>query len=354
MTPTGSPASSRLTRTPTATVFTPHPATSPDELMDQAIRWSVRLESGQATPADHDALERWRRQSPGHERAWREVQGFAQELAAIPPNGKRLLQDSLATSEQMRARQRKRGSLKLLGIGVVGLLGGGAGLQALRLSHSVQVATRIGQRRSLVLPDGTALHVNTGSSVQVAFGPLRRILHLQDGELLVETGADPASLARPRGFWVYTRHARLHAVGTRFSVRVAGAGTRLHVSEGQVDVHTTGFGPHPARAGDTVQIDAGPEQPLRKTADQGLDQEAWVDGHLVVRRMPLPQFLAELARYQDGARLQADARASALKVSGVFRLDGPDPVGRALATLELGLPVRVRRDAAGQVVVLGR
>ncbi len=318
------------------------------------LRWAVRFESGCATEADRRRFEQWRARHPGHEQAWREVQGLGQELAGLPGAARRLVRDSLDGAEQRLARQGRRNGIKLLGLGALAVLAGGAGLKAAQLSHGEQLATGVGERRSVVLPDGTRLQLNTATQAEVAYGPLRRTIHLHTGEILIDTGADPQGLAGPRDFWVHTRHARLQAIGTRFSVRVEESGTRLHVSSGRVAVHSPGFLPHLTNAGEGVLVRPDPAHPLRPLADEGLDPESWARGALVVRQMPLPRFLAELSRYHAGPAIEADTGAAGLAVSGVFRLDGADPVGRALGALEGTLPIRVGRSAEGVIRVSRR
>lgn len=58
---------------------------------------------------------------------------------------------------------------------------------------------------------------------------------------------------------------------------------------------------------------------------------------LYAERMPLPDFVAELARYRPGI-LRCDPALAALTVSGAFQLDDTDAALRALAAT---LPLRV-------------
>ena len=332
----------------------PEPEARPATPLDEAVRWAVRFESGRATDADRQRFEQWRAQSPAHTRAWAEVQGLDQELGAMAGNRRRLVLDSLNLASERQAGQRRRTGIKLLGLGTLAASAGGAGFKLAQLGHGERLATGIGQRRALPLPDGTQLQLATATRAEIAFGPLRRIIHLQAGEIFADTGTDPHSPLRPRGFWVHARHLRLQALGTRFGVRVEAGSTRLYVASGRVAVHDPGLpAPRVASAGESLRIPDDPAQPLQTLPDEGLAPDSWTQGVLVVRRMPLPRFLAELSRYHDGPAIEAAASLRSLAVSGVFHLDGPDPVGRALTALQGSLALRIERSASGRIRVLG-
>jgi transmembrane sensor len=71
---------------------------------------------------------------------------------------------------------------------------------------------------------------------------------------------------------------------------------------------------------------------------------------LVARQMRLDAFAAALTRQlSQGVGCAPDA--AALRVSGVFQLDGPDAVARALGALAATLPVRIGNMANGQPVI---
>ncbi len=125
--------------------------------------------------------------------------------------------------------------------------------------------------------------------------------------------------------------------------------TRLYVTEGRVAIHVRaldGTAPGPldaivATSGETHVLHAGQHRPVR-LPDEGLVPDAWTDGVLVARRMRLDAFVTELSR-QTGMPMECADDVAALRVSGVFQLDGPDPAGRALAAIARTLPVRVER-----------
>lgn len=329
--------------------------------LDQAVAWAVRLASGTATEQDQAACVQWRRAHAAHEQAWQQVQTVEQAFhGAAAASDPHVAYDTLKAAEQLRrpVRSRRR---------VVGLLGGGAlvvglGSFATRWLAGApwlqggQYATLPGERRQVSMADGGSLAVNTGSEVELRFSPLRRLVILRRGEVFISTGADRESLTGRRAFWVETPAARLEALGTRFGVRLLdatsdGIATRLQVAEGRVAVHPASGAPMTiAEPGDTLLITAGAAAP-RRLALTDQDATAWTEGVLVAKQMRLDAFCAELARHRT-APLHCDPSVAALRVSGVFQLDGPDPVGRALQMLTRTLPVNmVDHGERGQALV---
>lgn len=325
----------------------PFCAELPAEILDQAVAWVVRLSSGTASAADRAECEAWRAAHPMHEQAWRELEVAEDSLrvaASAGPLAVTVLERRTCSNKPARGR---RTALHLLGLGVVGLVAGLLG-QPLIVGERVRHATATGERRRIELADGTRLELNTGTEVEVSYSPWRRLIVLHHGEILLETGSDSAAPFGRRTFWVETVHARLEAIGTRFAVRSLSETTRLHVADGAVAIHTAHTSPAIARAGDTYVL--GPAvAPVRAPAPN-LDPVAWAEGALVARRMPLPDFLAELSRHGSSA-LHCAPSAAGLRVSGVFQLDGPDPVRRALDALAQVMPVTIRYGVGKSITV---
>jgi len=74
--------------------------------IDAAVAWYVRLASGQASAADHEAAQRWRRASVEHERAWQRLQGVQAQLRSggVPAD---LVRDVLHRRSARRLSRRR-------------------------------------------------------------------------------------------------------------------------------------------------------------------------------------------------------------------------------------------------------
>ncbi|GAB7531699.1 anti-sigma factor FoxR [Pseudomonas sp. 3A(2025)] len=306
----------------------------PDAVLDQAIGWLVRMESDGADPQLLEACQRWRQADVLHEAAWQALQksdATFHGLAALPTGV------ALDTLQRVRGgRHSRRQVIKLLGAGLIISGAGGWSLgDSTLVSWGADYATGVGERRQVMLDDGTRLQLNTASAVDVQFTAQRRLIVLRRGEIFIDTGKDSTAPGGRRSFWVNSRHAQLQAIGTAFAVRDEQNATRLRVEDGVVGIHGNGE-PILVHAGEEYLIDASGS---RRIEVSPLNASAWIRGQLVARRMRLRELTAELARYRQGW-LSCDPAIADLEVSGVFQLDDID---RALSALGDSLPVRIER-----------
>lgn len=299
-------------------------------LIEQAAHWMARLWADDASPQDQESCLHWRNESPAHEHAWQCLQRISGKFSSVP-TGQTHGQLLIST----RNRSLPRRQLLQWGALGIGLAATGYGLDAPQHWRSAMAGqrTRVGEIHRLTLEDKTRLTLNTDTALDIAYTPGQRRISLHHGEILVETRSDP--LKRP--FSVETRHARLVAHGTRFSVRHERNQTRLSVIDGQVEVQPRARLPgHVLDAGEYMALDSQRLGPVLTFDPQTL---RWHEGLLVAERMRLAELLGELGRYRHGW-LGCATDIADLQVSGVFSLRDTD---RALASLEQSLPVKTRR-----------
>lgn len=299
-------------------------------VVKQAISWALRLRNNRANVRLHTQCELWREAHQDHELAWQRVKALQEELSnqltAIP--GAHV---ALENSAQGLGR---RQALKMLS-GV--LLAGSAAWISRDLTGwqrwTSDLATATGERRSIQLPDGTRLQLNTDSAVDLDFNPQQRVIKLTRGEILVTCG-----VAESAPLLVQTRHGWLEGIDGRFAVRQESDCTRLSVVSGTAAIHS----PNQA-GGQLIKVHAGESYFVRQTEavpapPMNMDVGAWADGLIVTRDMRLGEFLAEVGRYRHGY-LGCSTEIADLRLSGVFRLEDTD---KLLAILPQTLPVHVR------------
>ncbi|NQE49666.1 FecR domain-containing protein [Herbaspirillum rubrisubalbicans] len=308
------------------------PPSGRDDILAEAATWLMEMHEGPLSPDQRTALAQWRQRSPEHERAWEKAALLQEKLHSLTPCGAAVLKQA--------AQPGRRKAVKTLAGALVLVPTAWLVYRARPWEGEGQYfETTVGQRRELQLADGTSITLNTDSRIEVVLDATRRLVRLQRGEILVTTAPDLQQPARP--FLVATQQGSLRALGTRFTVRQEEAHTEVAVFEGAVEVAPAGAASRntskpvlPSRM--QARFDRtgmGAPQPCEET------QAAWSKGLLIADRMPLPQFLAELARYRKGL-LQGDAAIAGLKVSGVFPLADTD---RVLSLLEQTQPVRIQR-----------
>ncbi|WP_186196987.1 FecR domain-containing protein [Burkholderia gladioli] len=300
-----------------------------------AAGWAVRLRES-ASAEDLAACARWREADPEHERAWQGVLRLDAKFGAMPA----------AAALPALGRERRvdrRAALKTLG-GTAAALAP-AGYLAYRLlpwqAWSAEQRTGPGERRGLMLADGTRIELNTGSALNVRFDANERRVELVAGEILVATGADAHSpYAWHRPFVVRTAAGRIRALGTRFVVRdgvePARAASRVTVLDGAVEI-TPAAAPALRR-----RLDAGRQlcfsaEAIGASGPADPHAADWSRGVLFADRMRVGAFAAELARYRPGL-LRCDPAVAELRITGAFQIDNTDNI---LAALPATLPVRV-------------
>lgn len=290
------------------------------DLRSQAREWLVLLNSGRASTAEREAAERWRQASAEHASAWAEVERLWTLLGQV---------ERPAAVVQPLPRRVRRWPLPLATAACL--------LLALWMAPPgwhADVRTEAGEIREVMLEDGSLLQLNGATSLDwdANVDGVRRV-RLYRGQADFQVAADTS-----HPFIIEAGDARIRVTGTRFDVNLLGDQVLLAVSEGHVQVSDAEGTERAVQAGQQIAWRAGHLQEL-----QALDAAralAWQRGRLVFRDRPLPEVFEELQRQQAQRVLFLDATARQLKVTGVFALNDPQAVLRAIET---ALPVKLTR-----------
>ncbi len=296
--------------------------------LQQAMEWQVTFWSGEVSAQEQIAFERWLRASPLHEQAWQKVQHLSHQLGQVPnPIANRVLRQTAAVDQQ-----RRKLLFGLSSFACLGILGFGVSQTPQWQIAAADYRTGRGERRELILHDGTQLMLNTASAVNVNFNASSRRIILRRGEIQIITGSDiEAETARP--FWVETTAGRVRPIGTQFTLRQFERAVAVQVAQGAVELSPTEGRGIRLDAGSSVEFDrfgVSVVQPALQT------NSSWTRGLLIAERQRLGDFVAELDRYHSGI-LRCDPAVADLVVSGVYPLKDTHSILRAL---EQVLPVR--------------
>jgi transmembrane sensor len=207
-------------------------------------------------------------------------------------------------------------------------------------------ATSVGERRQLVLKDGTRVLLGPTSRLIVLFGNQNgdRVVKL-DGVAYFSVVHDAA-----HPFTVKAGTFRIQDVGTAFVVESDdSAGTRVAVDSGAVALAAADHDPDAStvlNARDRATVDMKGIVLVERSAVSD-DDLAWVQGRLVFRDAPLILVGAELYRWY-GVRLRvADSSLANLHLTASF---SGEPVDRVLNVIALSLGARIERQ--GNVAIL--
>jgi transmembrane sensor len=310
------------------------------QALEEAADWLIRMSDGELTDSERGEWECWKVSTPERARAWARAQLLKSKLGGLPP--------SLAMSALDRpSSPERRAALGKLAM-ILAILPAGWGSWKLAESQqwSADYRTAIGQQRELTLADGSKITLNTDTAIDVLFDADQRLIHLREGEILVQTAPDISPLARP--FLVSTRQGRMQALGTRFTVRELQPRTHLAVLEGAVKVEladnrqTT---PLIVNAGQRTDFSSHTFGQL-SVADRYVG--AWTQGMLMADKMRLADFVDELTRYRRGF-VRLDPAIADLRVSGAYPISDSQ---RTLNMLAQTYPILVSGHLNGYWVML--
>jgi transmembrane sensor len=198
-------------------------------------------------------------------------------------------------------------------------------LQPPQSVDGISYATAHSERRSLRLPDGSAVSLGAESQVVVRFTRDERRIRLVAGEALFDVAHNPR-----RPLIVETPQGEVRALGTSFDVRLSRDGARVTVVEGIVRISlASGAGTdrrisRTARAGEQVRFGIGRElateigfieEAMRVDPAQAT---AWTRGVLHFRGEPLDEVIAVVNRYSREKVVLTDRSLARMPVYAVL------------------------------------
>lgn len=321
---------------------------------DQAARWSVRLGASSVSTHDRSEFERWCNESPDNRLAYDAMDRAWEAAGAEAGDGAMLKMREAAVHFRAPTKFRSwacpasTAAAVLIACGVwwwSGKLGwsGPEGSPAEGGTHEVttfdnathgQYATRVGERSTIRLADGSVVTLDTASRLSLDLTSTNREVHLLEGQANFEVAKDKA-----RPFVVYAADRRITAVGTAFDVRLDQRGVCVTLVDGKVAVDQLATRAEHQTHHESVartQLEAGEQltAPVGGAASvRGADLErstSWRDGRLVFEADRLADAIAEMNRYSRAPIVIADSSIGDLRISGVFSTDKPQAFADAL------------------------
>lgn len=217
------------------------------------------------------------------------------------------------------------------------------------LSQPRMLATGVGVRDSLTLPDGSRVILGPLSSVSMSsgygFGNREVVVR---GDAWFDVVHD---VAKP--FTVRAAGATIVDVGTRFAVRSDAAdGVSVSVTEGSVSLRSeSNPAPHGVilKAGDNALLQKG-GQVIARRGTVTEDDFAWMRGRLVFREAPVEEVIVSLRRWY-GIELRVDSSLMNRHITATF---GGESADRVLEVLHLILGAEIdRRGDTAMVLPAG-
>ena len=327
------------------------PASAGDNIAAEAASWIAQLDSGKMTDADRMALREWAARSP-RARAelkalgdmWHDIDEVLEN--ALPLHHKPRLSGVFVAGLRTRPAP-FYAAIAMCAIGVLALFSRVDVLQrpappsvAFEATYTVEA----GKSDIVDLPDGTVVHLNTDTLLEVAMDAERRSLRLLKGEAHFDVATD---VKRP--FVVRAGGSSVRALGTSFTVRLTPKDTTVFVVEGVVELSAVPT----TSAGAVTDVAIPASQSVLRAGQFGLHRRdhksselivqklseedmstrlAWRDGLLVFKGEPLEWVVEEITRYTGAKVVISDPELRDVRVGGVFPADQPGALLRALDT----------------------
>ena len=182
--------------------------------------------------------------------------------------------------------------------------------------------TALGEQRSLVLDDGSIVHLNTLSKVRVRYGEKSRSIELLAGEALFDVAQNP-----DKPFIVHAAGTTTKALGTVFNVYLSDKTTDVTVIEGKVTVRNQTAAPNAENSAILTMGEAVSSTDSGLTATTKIEHldtvTAWRLRQLVFRDTPLSTIIYEFNRYNHTQMQVMGLIGPEPHFSGVFDVNNP-------------------------------
>jgi transmembrane sensor len=345
----------------------------------EAADWFARLQAGDMERAEREQFVEWLRESHVHvaemlrvaqiHGALERFQRWAHISTGQKTDADNVVQlpspqDAHLTERLPPGHTRKMGAgLRVFAVAATVLLIV-ASIVVLPLIRGQVIETDRGERREVVLADGSLVQVDPETRLRVKYSDSVRRVFLERGRALFHVAKNPS-----RPFLVQADDTTVRAVGTAFGVEQLLHGVIVTVAEGKVAVSEAS--PAISSSGKAVQGSNRPSTQIHAagevllTANQQvmvqnsgvaaavreIDSQralAWAQGRLIFQNDQLGQAIAEFNRYNHVQLTVTDPELAAKPVSGVFNAAEPEAF---IAFLQSVTDVEIVRDGDRSITI---
>jgi transmembrane sensor len=311
-----------------------------DHIAEQAAKYLARSQI--ETPSQKLEREAWLAEDPRHMQEYERLQRISDRMADLlrdDPDLRALEAKDLTELDRSRRTRRRwvwsAAALVLLSVGTTLVI------SFCSTPAPVSYATKLGERRTESLVDGTQVVLNTDSALEVRYSRSRRDVQLLHGEAQFQVAHDAS-----RPFVVHVGEGTVTALGTRFQVRLEADASVVTLLDGKVEV-MQGLARRTLLPNEQARLSS--EGIAVQTIDPA-QASNWLDGWLKFKDVPLAQVVADANRYSDRKLRLADHGLADIRLSGNFRAGESASIASTAAEI---LPIRVD-DSGTDIMLLPR
>jgi transmembrane sensor len=321
----------------------------------QAAVWRVRLtEMDLQTSAEFEA---WRSENTANEAAWRRVNApwdlLGDEAASGAMMASRRAMPARTTAPMHSAVTGRSTALGARFSAFAAVLLLAAAAAAWLNSRPAVYDTAFGERRVVMLEDGSRVSLDSDSAIEVRYSRKSRRIELTHGQARFDVAH-----GLPRPFIVDAGDRTVTATGTSFNIDLRASTILVTLIEGSVRVSSSpasppgsaasAAGPLVLSAGQTLTAAIAMAVPPRIEPAHLNSVTSWQSGRFVVDDEPLGEVVERANRYSRFRIAVADERAAQLRLSGVFHTDD---IATFLDTVSRYLPVHVTTNTGGVRII---
>ncbi len=294
-----------------------------------AARWLERKDGEGWSPAQQAELGDWLAQSPAHRAAfWRLKAAWAQAERLVALKTAPL--DRAATAPSRRPLFFRLAAACAV-VAMVGLTVNIIFKEPAPRSYS----TAVGERKTLTLPDGTQIELNTDTHLRIASGNARKVW-LDRGEAFFQIKHDAAN-----PFLVLMGDHRVIDLGTKFLIRKDGVRTEVALVEGSARLESARNASAVLKPGDIAYATADRMTVTKAREHTVSNALGWRHGVIIFDRTTLADAAAELNRYNTQQIVILDPAAARLTIHGRFPSNDTTAIVNAARDV-FGLRVEMR------------
>lgn len=304
-------------------------------LRAEASAWIAKLHGPERSPELEEDFRAWLNADPEHANAFEHITEIWDSLASVSVGGLPRLAPTFPTATTGGPFARNRRALLAV---AATLLLAAAGIATWRSMTRPLYSTQIGEQRIVRLDDGSRLHLNSDTQVDVDLEDNSRRIRLQRGEVYVEVARDPS-----RPFTVGVGDRTVTALGTSFVVRYETARTAVTLVEGRITVSPVALSSEGTqatpRSPETVALSPGQRITFERTGTAAIDTPrpestaAWRRGEVVLDETALESAIEEMNRYQRQRLVLDEPAIGKLPISGIYRTGNNQDFARAIAAV---------------------
>ena len=328
----------------------------------EAMSWIAQLDGDEMSTADRIALRDWASRSPKHRSELRRLaelwydfdEALDAELFArnVEPSLRKTVGAAFKVRPKIAYGFASLAATALFAVAVFFAIPSNVVEPSVtQIAYSVP----LGENKIIALDDGSQIHANTESLLEVEYDDRQRIIRLIKGEAHFDVAHDET-----RPFLVYASGNVVRAVGTAFVVRIRQDETSVIVTEGKVELKKI------ARDSESLDDKVNPIPPVIKpaliSAGEALvvkelntlimaeaqpisevaigKKLAWRNGMIIFDGETLEYVVDEISRYTDSEIVISDPEIRNMPFGGAFKAGEVDEL---LGALTASFNIKVER-----------